>query len=73
MRVIHREKDCIGCGACVLECPNIFSMGSSGRAILIDGKEKEELGKGARVLVLNDSECARKAASICPTQCIKVE
>lgn len=55
------KEDCIGCGACISECPEVFEMDDDGLAIAV----AEEVPEG-----LEDS--AREAADSCPTEAIKI-
>lgn len=57
---VEVDKDaCIGCGACVAICPDVFEMGDDGKSAVKKG-EVEEGG------------CAEQAANGCPVQCIKL-
>jgi len=49
------KKKCIGCGACVSACPEVFSMGE-------DGKAKVKSQKKA--------SCVKKAIKSCPSHAI---
>jgi ferredoxin len=52
------ESECIGCGACVATCPDVFEMeGDKAKP-----KKKE----------LKEAGCAQDAADGCPVSCIKV-
>ena len=53
---IDKEK-CIGCGACVSVCPEVFVM----------DKDKAKVRKGA-----TDKKCAKEAADSCPVQAIVI-
>lgn len=53
---INKEK-CIGCGACVSICSDVFELGGDGKANVIS----EE-----------NVECANKAADLCPVKVIVV-
>jgi len=50
------KKLCIGCGACVSTCPQVFELGSDG---------KSQIKKGAP-----KAECVKAAASGCPVGAI---
>jgi len=49
---------CIGCGACVSICPQVFEMGSDG---------KSHVKKAAPA-----ADCTKAAASACPVSAITV-
>jgi len=51
---IDTEK-CIGCGACVSACSEIFKMGDDGKA---------------RVKSHEDSKCIKEAIGVCPVGAI---
>ena len=53
---INKEK-CIGCGACVSICPEVFEMK--------EGKAEVKTEK-------TDKECAKEAAESCPAEAIEV-
>jgi ferredoxin len=56
-------EDCIGCGACVDICPEVFSLGDDGFAhVKEEQAEREDLA--AKI---------REAADNCPTEAIVIE
>ncbi|MCC7552098.1 ferredoxin [Candidatus Micrarchaeota archaeon] len=55
---VDKEK-CIGCGACVAVCSEVFELTSEGKA-----KVKDSYAGG-------NEECIDQAVSICPVQAIK--
>ncbi|HSV83239.1 MAG TPA: ferredoxin [Ramlibacter sp.] len=57
---IHTEY-CVGSGACVLECPEVFAYDDDGMVTLLDPSPPAEL------LVK-----VRRAASVCPTTVIEL-
>lgn len=55
--VVKIDKEaCIGCGACTAVCPDMFELGS-------DGKAEVKSQKG---------NCAKEAADGCPVNAIKI-
>ncbi len=58
MKVKVDQDKCIGCGACVAICPQVFEMRN---------------GKSYVKVSNTDLECAKEAASACPVQAISVE
>ncbi|OGF26874.1 ferredoxin [Candidatus Falkowbacteria bacterium RIFOXYB2_FULL_47_14] len=57
MSISVNKDACIGCGACVATCPDVFKLGDDGKS---------------EVVSQNDTECAKKAAEGCPVQAITV-
>lgn len=55
---VDQEK-CIGCGACVAMCSDIFEMNDEGKSV---AKTKQ-----------TDDECAKEAADSCPVDAIKIK
>jgi ferredoxin len=55
---IDREK-CIGCGACVAICPEVFELGSDGKARIKEGADEAK-------------ECVKEAAENCPMGAIEL-
>jgi ferredoxin len=56
-------EDCIGCGACVDVCPEVFFMGDDGFAHVREAEAaKSEL-----------ADKIRDAAASCPTEAIPIE
>lgn len=53
---------CIGCGACVSTCAEVFELGEDGKSQVKEGADLEK-----------NSECAHQSATACPAQAITVE
>jgi len=53
------KETCIGCGACVATCPEVFEL-KDGKAAVKKGKEKSK------------APCVKEAADSCPVQAIKI-
>jgi len=53
---------CIGCGACVSTCGNVFELGEDGKSQVKEGADLEK-----------DKECIDQAVTSCPAQAISVE
>ena len=62
MKVEINKELCIGCGACVAECGEIFEMGDDAKSQI---KKDADLDK--------NQECIKKAAEGCPVQAISVK
>ena len=57
MSIKVNQELCIGCGACVSLCPDVFKMNDAGKV---------------EVLNEENTECAKNAAGSCPVQAISV-
>ncbi len=62
------RENCIGCGACVAVCPDMFEMGSDGKSVLKGADEGSE-----QTLEKDDAGCAKEAESSCPVNVIRAE
>lgn len=47
MKAIVNKDTCIGCGACVGTCPEVYSFDDDGKAEAISGDVPAELEEGA--------------------------
>lgn len=71
MKVLVDQENCIKCGACEDNCPDIFVMDESGKAAIIDEFQTDNPGVGE---VKDDLKpCAEDAADNCPVDVITVE
>ena len=52
------NDSCIGCGACVSICPEVFELNENGKSIV---KQKE-----------TDLDCAKEAKETCPVGAIEI-
>lgn len=53
---------CIGCGACIALCPEVFRYDSDG---------KSEINEGADIN--KNGECVKKAEIVCPVKAISIK
>lgn len=60
--------ECIGCGACVANCPALFEMNDDNKS-KIKGAELKDLQEKE----LEDIACGQDAAEGCPVSCIHIE
>lgn len=58
MAINVNQELCIGCGACVAACSDVFKLGDAGKA---------------EVISQGNLECAKTAAAACPVQAITAE
>ncbi|MBW2996574.1 ferredoxin [Candidatus Woesearchaeota archaeon] len=58
MKVSVDKEKCIGCGACVAACEEVFEL---------------KAGKAAPKVQETDKECAKEAADVCPVEAIKAQ
>lgn len=57
------NKDlCIGCGACISTCPEVFKFDDEGKSSVIEDADLEK-----------NAECIEQAVISCPAQAIVVE
>ncbi|MGC9031378.1 MAG: ferredoxin [Minisyncoccia bacterium] len=70
MKIIHNQKKCIGCGGCVVACPDFFEMGEEGKAVLKGGKLNQKTKNFE--LEIKDKKCIQEAIDVCPVQSIKL-
>ncbi|MFA4833693.1 MAG: ferredoxin [Patescibacteria group bacterium] len=67
MSIKVNEELCIGCGACVSLCPDVFKMNEAGKSEVINPASAEATaGKE------ENAACAKNAAESCPVQAIEV-
>lgn len=59
MKVGVDKKKCIGCGACVSVCPDVFEMGGDGKSF---AKKKN-----------CNEDCCKEAKDVCPVEAIKLD
>jgi ferredoxin len=62
MNVTVDRNRCMGSGACVFECPEVFAQDDSGVVILLTQRPDEGL-----------RDAVQAAADACPVECISVE
>lgn len=61
MKVTVDEEACIGCGACVDICPDVFQMQGDKAAVSIQELSDENI------------KCAKEAEDTCPVDAIAVD
>lgn len=61
MRPVVDRDLCTGCGVCEQECPELFSVGDDGLALVIAQDPGPEL-----------FDCARAAEDLCPVDAISI-
>ena len=59
MKVSVDENKCIGCGACISVCPEVFELNENGKSRV---KQEE-----------TDLECCKEAKDICPVDAITID
>ena len=76
MRIIYKQEECIGCGACSFLCPAFFEMADNGKAFLTGSFENAETGNfGLEIKNAKEDEikCLKEAADSCPVRVISIE
>lgn len=71
MKIVHKKKQCIGCGSCVAICPDFFELDEEGKAHLKNSSLDEKSGEES--LEIEKKGCCQDAVDVCPVQCIKIE
>ncbi|MBI2112847.1 ferredoxin [Candidatus Woesearchaeota archaeon] len=70
-RIVHKRKDCIGCGACAAICPDFWEMDDEGLSHL-KGSEKKD-GNEERIIITEEDRAKnQEAADVCPVQIISL-
>lgn len=67
-KIVQQRKNCIGCGSCIMACPEFFMIDMDGLATL---KNSKEINGNFELLVENEN-CAKDAALMCPVKIIKI-
>lgn len=70
VKVSIDQETCTGCGTCVALCGDVFELGDTGKAQLVE--EYQESGPAAGS-VSDDVDCTESAAQSCPVDAISVE
>jgi len=70
-RIIQDHKGCIGCGTCVILCPDFWEMGDDMKAHPKQGKKNPE-GDYEFEVSEKDVGCNKEAAEACPAQVIRI-
>ena len=70
-RIIQDHEGCIGCGTCVILCPDFWEMGDDMKAHPKQGKKNPE-GDYEFEVDEKDVGCNKEAAEACPVQVIKI-
>jgi len=60
MEYIVDQNLCVGCGACISLCPNVFKLNENGKA---EVKSRDEA----------EADCVKQADSSCPVQAISIK
>jgi ferredoxin len=70
MKIVYNFKKCVGCGLCVLSCPDIWAWGEDGQARF---KKPTEVSEDQEVVLVEGSSGLDSVVSGCPVQAIKLE
>ena len=69
IKIIQKQNDCIGCGACAAIAPNDWKLDGD-KAVLVDGKCDEKMVCSKTVEEVGANQ---DAANACPVKCIIIE
>lgn len=74
-RVIVDRKSCLGCGAAVAACPEIFVLGDDNGKNRVVDKYSVETNENISIGIIPEElyECAKSAAEVCPVGAIRIE
>lgn len=72
MKIIQKQKDCIGCGTCVVLCPDFWEMDEGGKAKPKQGRRNEKTGDYEFEIEDSKGVCNKDAAEACPVQIISI-
>ena len=71
-KIIHRKKDCIGCGACAAICPDFWEMDNEGMAHL-KGSTVVDENLEREIATEEEKASAQEAIDVCPVNVISLE
>ena len=69
-KIIHQIKKCTGCGVCASVCPIFFEMDYKNNLARLKNSKKT---KDYFELTVENPNCAKDAASMCPVKIIKIK
>lgn len=69
IKIIQKQNDCIGCGACAAIAPNDWKLDGD-KAVLVDGNCDGEMTCSKTVEAAGANQ---DAANACPVKCIIIE
>lgn len=69
-KVTIDQDTCTGCGTCTALCGEVFEMGDTGKAQLVEEYQGDDPAKGT---VPDDVGCTKSGAESCPVNAISVE
>ncbi|MDD4990399.1 MAG: ferredoxin [Candidatus Pacebacteria bacterium] len=62
------KTKCIGCGTCWSLCATVFEPGEEGKSHPKGAKKNNNIEE----VEIEEVDCAKEAAEVCPVQCIKI-
>ena len=69
-KVEVNQDTCTGCGVCANICGDVFELGASGKAQLVEEYQGDDESSGE---VPDDIDCTSNAAQSCPVNAIVVD
>lgn len=71
-KIIQKHEDCIGCGTCVVLCPDFWEMEDNGKAKPKMGKKNLQDGNYEFDIENEKIGCNKDAIDNCPVSIIKI-
>ncbi len=72
MKIVHKRKECIGCGACTIICPKFWKIDGDKVRLDAPGVNYDPNTEEAE-LETDDISCHQDAADVCPVNCILIK
>lgn len=72
MKITIDRDECIECGNCELECPEVFLVPSGDKSIIVE-KYRTNNDSASGEVGEDLADCSRRAAESCPVEVIHIE
>jgi len=71
-KIIQKHEDCIGCGTCVVLCPDFWETDNDGKVKPKIGQKNEKTGDYEFEVEEDKIGCNKEAEESCPVGIIKI-